>query len=388
MSDSAITITVVGTGHDIDATPVSVHLDSTFETTPTTMTELQSGRTVPCQLGADDLGSVLTWIERVLRAGESRRYRLYTSSPPPVDLGDRVELVEGSDRLDVLFDSELFTSYRLGGDGAHRPYFHPVLGPHGEQVTRSFPMVTGVPGETTDHPHHRGIWSAHGAVNSVDNWLEADGAGYTIHCGFQTLNYGPVYGRAVAVADWLTSDRETVLLRETRDMSFYDLGQSRIIDVDLTLTAGNVDVLFGDTKEAGTIALRVASTIDEVRGGRVENAEGAVGEADVFGRRSPWCDYSGPVSGRTVGVALFDHDENFRHPTNWHARDYGLLGANPFGRSVYEGPDHNGDHKLPARKSLKFKHRVYIHEGDATEARVAERFRDYVDPPRTHVEQR
>ena len=129
------------------------------------------------------------------------------------------------------------------------------------------------------------------------------------------------------------------------------------------------------------VALRVATTMDEVRGGRLENAEGGVGEEQIYGLRSPWCDYSGPVGGRTLGIALFDHTGNFRHPTNWHARAYGLLCANPFGLSVFEGPDSNGEHLLPAGETLEFRHRAYVHYGNAAEAGIADRYRDYVSPP-------
>ena len=93
----------------------------------------------------------------------------------------------------------------------------------------------------------------------------------------------------------------------------------------------------------------------------------------------------GPGGRRTLGIALFDHPANFRHPTNWHARDYGLLGANPFGLSVYEGPDRNGEYLLPAGDTLEFRHRVYVHYGNAAESRVADRYRDYVSPPSARV---
>ena len=383
MSASAFTITVTGAAHDVDAAPVSARVESAFETPPTTMREIDSGRETPCQWAPDGAGGVLTWIERGLGAGETRVYK--ASNVPSADDQTGVRLADSANGLDVMFGGERFTSYNLDGGGARRPFLHPIIGPAGEILTRNFPMVEGVPGETTDHPHHRGIWLAHGEVNSVDNWSEYENAGFTVHLVCSTLDDGPVYGRVVAEADWVTPDRNAVLLRETRDMTFYDLGDARAIDLHVSLTAAEQDALFGDTKEAAMVAVRVASTMDEVRGGRVENADGAAGEAEVFGRRSPWCDYSGPVGGRTLGVALFDHPANFRHPTNWHARDYGLLGANPFGLSVYEGPDRNGEHLLPAGETIEFRHRVYVHYGNAAEARVADRYRDYVSPPSARV---
>ncbi len=381
---SAVTITVTGSAHDVDAAPVSVRLDTAPETRSTTLVEVDSGRAIPCQWAADDDGGVLTWIERGLQAGETRVYRTAIASPSTDDRAG-VTLAESPNALDVLFGGERFTSYNLDGGGVRRPFLHPVIGPAGEVLTRNYPMVENVPGETTDHPHHKGIWVAHGEVNSVDNWSEYPNAGFTIHLVCTTLDDGPVYGRIVAEAAWVTTDRNTVVLRETRDMTFYDLGDARAIDIHVSLNAAEGDVLFGDTKEGGMVALRVASTMDEVRGGRLENAEGGVGEKQIYGLRSPWCDYSGPVGGKTLGIALFDHTSNFRHPTNWHARAYGLLCANPFGLSVFEGPDSNGDHLLPAGETLEFRHRVYVHYGNAAEGQIADRYRDYVSPPTARV---
>jgi len=38
--------------------------------------------------------------------------------------------------------------------------------------------------------------------------------------------------------------------------------------------------------------------------------------------------------GKTVGIAVFDHPSNPRHPTTWHVRDYGLFAANPLGCTI------------------------------------------------------
>jgi hypothetical protein len=346
------------------------------------LVDAATGVPVPCQWD----GAILTWIERGL---ERRATRTYTATAPaeaqtaPGSQG--VKLTQGGDgRLDVRIGDELFTSYHYGPEW-YRPYFHPVIGPYGDSVTRAYPMVEGVPGETSDHPHHRGVWVAHGAVNSVDNWSEGEGRGKTVHREFAALKDGPVFGHAIALSDWVKPDGREALLSETRDMRFYNVGPSRLVDVDLTLTALEEDVLFGDTKEGGILCLRVASSMDVLRGGRLVSSSGGVNEAEVWGKRAHWCDYSGPVNTRWVGVACFEHPKSFRHPTYWHARDYGLLTANPFGVSVFEGPGHSGEHTLPAGESLRFRYRVYVHQGDATEGRVAEKYNNYVNPPTVEV---
>jgi Methane oxygenase PmoA len=54
----------------------------------------------------------------------------------------------------------------------------------------------------------------------------------------------------------------------------------------------------------------------------------------VWGKAADWCAYAGTIDGRRAGVLLMPHPENFRR--SWfHARDCGLLVANPFGRNAF-----------------------------------------------------
>ncbi len=270
-----------------------------------------------------------------------------------------------------------FTSYVFGDANASRPYFYPLIGPGGAAMTRSFPM-RDLPGETTDHPHHRSLWVAFGEVNEVDNWQDRANHGFTRHRSLDALDESDP-GRMVARADWEDADG-TLLCREVLDVRIQPLTDgARLIDWRLTLTAPeNQPVHFGDTKEGGLVALRVATVLDGKQGGRIENAEGGVGEKECWGRRSRWCDYSGPhpdAKGAVVGAALLDHPESFRHPTGWHVRDYGLHTANPFALGTFTRGAEDGSYHLPAGESLQFHYAVLVHAGDAREGRVEEIWR-------------
>jgi hypothetical protein len=89
------------------------------------------------------------------------------------------------------------------------------------------------------------------------------------------------------------------------------------------------------------------------------------------------------VDGKIVGAAIFDHPQNPRHPTWWHVRDYGLFAANPFGQHDFEKlPDPNaGNLVVPAGKSVTFRYRIYLHEGDEKQGKVAERYAEYTKTP-------
>lgn len=269
-------------------------------------------------------------------------------------------------RVEFLISDAPFTTYVIGDPTASRPYFYPLLSPGGVALTRGFPM-TELPGESTDHPHHRSLWAAFGDLNGADNWGDGEGHAWTRHRALDPVD-PEAADRMVAHADWETQDRR-LLCRERLEIRLLPLAdQARLIDWRLTLTAPDDQaVRFGDTKEGGLCALRVASVLDGKRGGRIENAEGGVGETACWGKRSRWCDYSGhhPDAGGTVGVALLDHPDSFRHPTAWHVRDYGLHTANPFGLGTFSNGAEDGSHVLPPGESLHFHYAVLVHSGDA-----------------------
>ena len=181
-------LTVTGSNHDAQAAPVSAPVDAPTGVESVTLTDAATGVPVPCQRD----GALLTWIEPGLERRATRTYFATFSAETQNPLQRQgVKLTQaGDDRLDVRIGGELLTSYHYGPEW-HRPYLHPVIGPHGDPVTRAYPMVEGVAGETSDHPHHRGVWVAHGAVNSVDNWSEGEGRGRTVHREFAVLEEGP-----------------------------------------------------------------------------------------------------------------------------------------------------------------------------------------------------
>jgi Methane oxygenase PmoA len=108
------------------------------------------------------------------------------------------------------------------------------------------------------------------------------------------------------------------------------------------------------------------------------NPAGASDEKGIWDKRADWVDYYGNVAGEVAGIGIFDHPENFGHPTYWHARGYGLFAANPFGlREFTHDRRQNGGYTIPAGGSLSLRYRVLIHHGDYREAQVADAYRNY-----------
>ena len=288
----------------------------------------------------------------------------------------QVKITQGTGRIDVEIDGKPYTS--LFTEGATKPYLHPLRSATGRVVTRGYPMEM-VEGETRDHPHHRGLWFTHGDVNGFDFWGEnAKGKQGRVRLKkVGALKSGKKAGSIAAVFEWV-DPQGTVLLTENRKMTFRAAGALRIVDFDATLTAVE-RAKFGDTKE-GTFAVRLAEPLKEGKGGtgHMVNAEGAEGEKNVWGKRSPWVDYTGQLDGETIGIAIFDHPSNLKHPTYWHARAYGLFAANPFGEHDFYGDKaRDGSVTLEAGQSQRFRYRVVIHPGDNKAAGIAGMYAKY-----------
>jgi hypothetical protein len=331
-------------------------------------------------------GVALTWLVDRLRSGGKKTYLARPIQGESHKDAVAVKDLRDQGRVDVEILGKLFTSYHYDSKWV-RPFLYPVIGPLGTQVTRNWPIVDGVPGEHKDHVHHKSIWVAYGDCSGVDNWSEEEGHGWQRHRGFVKLLSGSVFGQVVAKNDWCArSGRKQ--FEEIRDMRFYALpGGERLFDMAVTFRMTQREVVFRDTKEGGLVSIRVASSMDVQNGGRIENGYRGTNESETWGKKAPWCDYSGHVDGKHVGIAVFDHEKNPRYPTEWHVRDYGLMTANCFAWNHYRPEDKvKGDMRFKKGGMTTWRYRLFIHRGGAEKGKVGDRFMDFIAPPKVVVE--
>ena len=343
------------------------------ERLPIRLREQSTGLVLPAQDHRDGLMVVVP----SLKAKEVRRFHVEPAGAQRVRMRTKAE---GATVLSISTPEGHFTTYNFSSEVA-RPYFYPVLGPGGAMVTRSYPMKD-VPGEAKDHPHHRSFWSAYGEVNGVDDWSETPNKhGFIRHQGFEAVTDGPVWAGFTAKSQWQHPDGKP-LLDEVRSIRVYDAGpEIRLLDYEIRLIAKYGDLHYGDTKEGGILAFRVATTMDGNKGGRLENSSGGVGEKQVWGKRANWLDYSGPVDGQIYGIGMMDHPSNWEHPCYWHARDYGLVGTNSFAKAAFEKGLSAEGHRQKAGETLRFRYRVLIHKGDAKQGHIDRAYHTWIQPP-------
>ena len=160
----------------------------------------------------------------------------------------------------------------------------------------------------------------------------------------------------------------------------------RIMEWDITWAALYGGVHFGDTKEAGTLSVRMIETAHVINGGTIRNAWGGNGEEECWGKRAEWVDYYGPIASGVGGLTIMDHPENSGYPTHWHVRGYGLFTANQWGVHDFTNDwSQRGDKNLEHGDALNWLFRVYIHAGDTCSADGKGKYLDFVYPPKVTV---
>lgn len=381
-------IQVTGGKVAVEQTPVTAVLPAGLAGKSVVLRDESTGASIVMQPDKEDGKPAITWIVKNLKAGQTKQYVIKQGTPEAPPTGQGVTLVKGEKGLGILIDGKPFTTYQT--DAGPKPYCWPIIGPTGKPVTRAYPMRADVPGERHDHLHHRSFWFSFDKVNGHDFWSEIAGrASKSVHREYLQTTSGPVFGEFTARVDWISKDGPKVC-EDVRRMRVYRVAGARVFDFEIALTAGDKPLTFGDSKE-GLFGFRVAGTMKvdqgkgKPKGGTLRNAQGDL-DKDTWGKRSPWCDYFGPVDGQVLGIAVFDHPSNFRHPTYWHSRTYGLFAANPFGISYFTGDKKaDGSYTVPAGKELRLNYRVYIHKGDTQSARVDAHYAAYAQPAKVAV---
>ncbi len=302
-----------------------------------------------------------------------------------------VTITELEDRIRVEVDGQLFTEWRHKEWKA--PYLYPVIGPNGENVTRHYPMKEGVPNEQDDHEWHRSIRFSHRNVNGVSFWspdTDSKERGQIQLDKIEKITSGEV-GEIVLWNNWIGEKDKRLILREKVRLSFHPLPERQMLmDYDIELHPVETPLTFFDEKDGG-LAVRVAGTM-KVEDRKTKEGNGTIlnsrgnKNAEAWGKRAEWADYFGPdPSGKTVGIAIFDHPSNLRYPTHWHARTYGLMTANRFGKGAFEAKSGankgDGDYTFEGDKPILLRHRFYFHHGDSEAGDVAKQYAAYSAGP-------
>jgi hypothetical protein len=314
----------------------------------------------------------------------------FTFSATAADPGFAIEKTS-TGGLTIKVNGQPFADYVI--DQGNKPYLAPVFGPTGKQMTRNYPMKV-VEGEQHDHPHHRGICFGNEDIGGADTWAEKatfeeqeakkpgsskgriEHVGSIKHRDYKEVKADAQTATVFAANDVLDGTGKKVC-EEEHLITFRADADTRTIDFDIDYIASEGPVTFGDKKDAGfSIRVPTSMAVDSKQGGKLINSEG-ITNTEAWGKRAKWCDFSGPVEGENLGVAMLNHPSSFRFPTPWHVRTYGLFTANPFGTKSLDKSAEDGTFELKKGEHLKLRHRLIFHKGDEKDAKISEAWEAY-----------
>ena len=250
----------------------------------------------------------------------------------PVFADEPLRFVSEKDRLVITRGSLPVVKYVFQDRQVLRPYFSELHTPDGFEVTRHNPPRKGV--DPVDHATmHPGIWLAFGDLGGTDFWRNK---GHVQHERFSTEPQVQDGTLRFAVVNRYR-DKERLVCHEQASYTLRVFDHGYLLAWDSQFFA-DAPVAFGDQEEMG-LGIRMATPLCVKDGsGIITSSDGKRNERQVWGTQAQWCDYSGTVERRRVGIFLMPHDDNFRK--SWlHVRDYGLLVANPFGQNALGGGD-------------------------------------------------
>lgn len=238
-----------------------------------------------------------------------------------------------ADRLDVAWDVVAVGTYLYEHTQLTRPAWINLRTAAGRAITREFPATDP---KNNDHPwFHPGLWISYGHLDGYDFWrLESP----VLHNRFLTEPTVSEDGSRLTFEvrnRYAAASHGAFLCMEDVKYSLTHSDHGVLLSIDIHYRNPDRDFYFGDQEESG-LGIRLASPFRVDTGnGHIVNDQGDENGAGVWGKEARWVDFSATFDDRRAGVLMMIHPDNPRRC--WlHARDYGLVVANPFPRQPQE----------------------------------------------------
>lgn len=313
-----------------------------------------------------------------------RRFALRSTGGPAGDGAFRFALRDINDKSLGLWDGDQavfvynhgFITKESVPETDHRRrracYIHPVYGLGGEVLTEDFPR---------DHYHHHGIfWTwPHVGVEGVEYDLWAGVMGKLIWQKFDrwlAKETGPAAGLIGVQNGWYIGDDphkadRKVMTERVWLRAYQAAGESRVLDIELTLIAGDKPVtLWGAAgKSYGGLTARFAPPTRKDPATTITVREG-VTEVDLSESPQPWADYTSLMNGHKTrsGASVFIAPDHPDYPPTWLLRHYGPLcvgwpGIKP--------------QVLQPGEPVRMNYRIWIHKSAVTAEEIQEAYEGY-----------
>jgi hypothetical protein len=257
--------------------------------------------------------------------------------------------------------------FAAGASYERGDYISPLYGPHGEELTEDYPR---------DHPHHRGVWWSWPVTRWKDQIADiwAVVGVWSKPVAIRRLACGMVYAVIEAENVWKFGKEEIPIVREEVIIrAFRQTENCRFIDVEIRLTAMADDVAIGGRPKRGYGGFALRAAPCEERQITLHT------DPETATPRRSWIDYSGAFQGGKgmAGVAVFEHIVNpdYPNPLHEYPQCNCVMPAYPDKREVVLSKD----------EPLVLKHRLWVHTGGADEAKLADVWTCYANPPEVTI---
>ncbi len=273
--------------------------------------------------------------------------------------------------MEIKIGGQVVGEYVFEDEQIRRPYFKHLRTLAGVPVTRNSPPQAG---DLDDHPTmHPGLWLAFGDLSGADFWRNK---GVVKHAGFVKEPLSGDGQGSFTVRNAYQAENTTICTEEC-SVTISARPDGYLLDWVSIFRSNDQDFAFDDQEEMG-LGIRVASRLSVVRGGEITDSQGRKNGKQVWGQQADWCQYGGLVEGRSVGAVLMPDPQNFRR--SWfHARDYGLMVANPFGQRAFTKGEKSSV-VVSQGKSLRLRFGVLIYDTPAdTAPKISSAYQAFVE---------
>lgn len=279
-------------------------------------------------LSPQDVADITKW----LITAEQKTAAALPAALKPADTSP-LSVVEKPDRLLIMRSGGMIGEFVFADAKIRRPFFANLRAAGGIPVTRAWPPVKGADAE--DHADmHPGVWLAFGDISGQDFWRNKAAMKHESFATPPVWNDGRL---KFSTLNSLFAADGAKMATMRCDFTLAPKGRELHLIWVAVVTPGIDGFYFGDQEEMG-FGARVATAITEMNGGVITSSTGLKSAKSTWGQPAEWCDYSGSVDGKPIGITLMSDPKSFR-PSWWHNRDYGVFVANPFGRAAMKQGD-------------------------------------------------
>ncbi len=278
-----------------------------------------TGQEVPVQKVADTHPRIVWMLEKPLKAGQSRRYRLRANDQP--EFKHNVTCTDNGRQFVVSVAEKPVLTYNHAVVESNDPktpyyarsgYLHPVFAPDGTVVTDDF---------APDHPHQHGIMFAWTNTTfegrKLNFWDQKAQTGRVEHAAVKDRYDGPVCGGfrvELRHLDLTAPGGPKPVLDETWNVRVYNRSDRFLFDLESIQRAAGESPLQVNKYHYGGMAIRGHRDWLDLEKGDFLTSEGKTRQNGNHSRPN-WVSIHGRLKGADdYSVTIFSDPRNFRAP--------------------------------------------------------------------------